>query len=262
MAQVFKKREIPAAYIPLGFLLPAVLLLSWQLLTKGKHALIGTPMETIKVFSALIMDGTILKLTLVSLERVLKGFAIGTVLGMTSGIFMGSSKQYEKFIATSFHAMRQIPMVAWVPVLIMWFGTGGLAQVVFISWAAFYPSALNAYDGIKNIPKKYLEISKVYGYTKFQTIKHIIIPAALPNIKTGIILSLNIAWTLLVAAEIMTSEPSGGLGNILSEGRETFNMQLLITGMIVMGTGGFFINKSAELIWDVIFKNNTGREAV
>jgi sulfonate transport system permease protein len=255
MAAVFKNRSLSKRYQVLGFIFPVILVITWQLLTFNKKTLLGPPGDSILALWIIVRDGTAFKLLAVSMERVLMGFIIGTVIGLSAGIIMGSSKTGEKIIAASFHGLRQVPMVAWVPLIMMWFGKAGMAQVVFISWSAFYPVALNTYDGIRGIPGKYLEIGRVYEYTRWQTIKKIIIPAALPSVKTGTILSLNMAWTLLVAAEIMTSEPSGGLGDLLSEGRETFNMPMLISGMLIMGCVGFLLNQGAEIIWARVLKN-------
>jgi sulfonate transport system permease protein len=255
MAAVFKNRSLPKHYQALGFVFPAILLIAWQFLTYDKKTLLGPPGDSIMALWNIIRDGTAFKLLAISMERVLEGFLIGTAVGLGLGVLMGSSKTCEKMVAASFHGLRQVPMVAWVPLIMMWFGKAWMAQVVFISWSAFYPVALNTYDGIRGVPEKYIEVGRVYEYTSWQAIKKVIIPAALPSIKTGTILSLNMAWTLLVAAEIMTSEPSGGLGDLLSEGRETFNMPMLISGMLIMGGVGFLLNQAAEAVWGLVLKN-------
>ena len=255
MAVVFKNRSLPKHYQALGFVFPAVLLIAWQFFSYNKKTLLGPPGDSILALWNIIRDGTALKLLATSMERVIKGFLIGTAIGLSIGVLMGSSKTGEKMMSASFHGLRQVPMVAGVPLIMMWFGKADMAQVVFISWSAFYPVALNTYDGIRGIPGKYLEVGRVYEYTRWQTVKKIIIPAALPSIKTGTILSLNMAWTLLVAAEIMTSEPSGGLGDLLSEGRETFNIPMLISGMLIMGCVGYMLNQAAEAVWGFVLKN-------
>jgi sulfonate transport system permease protein len=257
MAAIFKNRTLPEKYKILGFIFPLLLLAAWQALTYNKRTLTGPPEDTALELWKIIADGTVFKLLAVSMTRVVEGFLAGTFIGLAVGIIMGSSKTGEKIIAASFHGLRQVPMVAWVPLIMMWFGKGGMAQVVFIAWSALYPMALNTYDGIRGIPVKYLEVGRVFEYSRRQMITNIIIPAALPSIKTGTILSLNMAWTLLVAAEIMTSEPSGGLGDLLSEGRETFNMPMLISGMLIMGCVGFILNQTAEYLWGLALKNRT-----
>jgi sulfonate transport system permease protein len=244
MAVTFKREKLPPVYVTLGFLLPLALILFWQSQAAGRKTLLGTPAEALVTLWGLAKSGHLFFLLAVSLDRVLKGFLMGGFLGLLFGVVMGSSKTGEKLFLSSFHAARQVPMVAWIPLMVMWFGKGGLAQVVFITLAAFYPMALNTYSGIKGIPGDYVEVGRVFELSRWQMLKKIYLPAALGSIKTGSILSLNMAWTLLVAAEIMTSEPTGGLGDILSEGRETFNLPLLISGMIIMGGIGYLVMRN------------------
>jgi sulfonate transport system permease protein len=243
----------------IGVLLPLVLVAIWQFHAAGKKTLLGTPWQAALILWESAKSGHLFTLMSISLNRVLEGFLIGGLLGLLFGIVTGSSKTVEKMFLSSFHAVRQVPMVAWIPLIVMWFGKGGLAQVVFISLSAFYPMALNTYSGIKGISPHYIEVGKIFELSRWQMLKNIYMPAALSSIKTGSILSLNMAWTLLVAAEIMTSEPTGGLGDILSEGRETFNMPLLISGMIIMGGFGFLLNLFAEKGWQFALR---GRQDV
>jgi sulfonate transport system permease protein len=249
MAAAFKRGKVPLAYTVMGFLLPFALVLLWQHQAAGKKTLLGTPGEALLTLWGMAKNGHLFTLMASSLDRVLKGFLIGSTVGLLFGIITGSSKTAEKMLLSSFHAIRQVPLVAWIPLIVMWFGKGALAQVIFISLSAFYPMALNTYAGITGISRQYVEVGKVFELSRWQMLKNIYFPAALASIKTGSILSLNMAWTLLVAAEIMTSEPTGGLGDILSEGRETFNMPLLISGMIVMGGFGYLLNLAAEKGW-------------
>jgi len=249
MATTSKHGRISWAYTAIGILLPFALVLVWQHQAQGKKTLLGTPGEALQALWGMAKSGHLLSLLVSSLDRVLKGFVIGSGAGLFFGIITGSSKTAEKMFLGSFHAVRQVPLVAWIPLIVMWFGKGGLAQIIFISLAAFYPMALNTYSGIKGISRHYVEVGQVFELSRWQMLKDIYLPAALASIKTGSILSLNMAWTLLVAAEIMTSEPTGGLGDILSEGRETFNMPLLISGMIVMGGFGYLLNLAAEKGW-------------
>jgi sulfonate transport system permease protein len=254
MATTFKREKLPPAYAVIGILIPFLLVFIWQLYAAGKKTLLGTPWQAVLTLWGLAQSGQLFKLMAISLDRVLEGFLIGGVIGLLFGILTGSSKTAEKMLLSTFHAIRQVPMVAWIPLIVMWFGKGGLAQIVFISLSAFYPMALNTFSGIKGISPQYLEVGQVFELTRWQMLKNIYLPAALSAIKTGSILSLNMAWTLLVAAEIMTSEPTGGLGDILSEGRETFNMSLLISGMIIMGGFGYLLNLAAEKGWQIALR--------
>jgi len=138
-----------------------------------------------------------------------------------------------------------VPIIGFIPLIIMWFGVTELPRIIIITVAAFYPVTLNTFAGIRNVPKEYFELSSVYGYKGLKLIRRIVIPAALPSITTGITLALGMSWAMLMAAELFI-QTYFGIGTRIQLGRDKFNMALVIVGIITVGALGFFMTTIVE----------------
>jgi len=191
----------------------------------------------------------------------MSGFLIGIATGFSFGLLIGLSKTAEKIFAPSFHAVRQIPMIGWIPLIIMWFGMTELPRVLIISIAAFYPITLNTFSGVRGVPREYLELASVYGYTRIKLIRKIIIPAALPSIITGITLSLGMSWAILMAAEIFI-QTEFGIGTQIQMGRDSFNMALVVAGIITVGLLGFSMTMIIEQIAKAVERGRVVTEEI
>ncbi|GBR76906.1 nitrate/sulfonate/bicarbonate transport systems permease_2 [Candidatus Termititenax persephonae] len=140
-----------------------------------------------------------------------------------------------------------MPFVGWIPLIIIWCGTGESGRIAFITLGAFTPMALNTHAGIVGVPKQYLELGEVYRLTLGQLYYKIVLPAALPSILTGVVLSFNMSWILLVAAEIMISTQVG-LGALISDAREIFYMDVVFAGVFLIVVITLSLNQLIE-IW-------------
>jgi sulfonate transport system permease protein len=129
----------------------------------------------------------------------------------------------------------------------VWFGLGDVAKVVFLSLAALVPVVVNTCDGIRTVPPGLLEVARVYGFTRWQTVTQVVLPAALPAIFTGVYLALIYSWLATIGAEYLLVSGKG-IGNTLIEGSEHFQMDLVIFGMVVIGTVGWLMNASARAL--------------
>jgi sulfonate transport system permease protein len=160
---------------------------------------------------------------------------------------MGLSRPIEKLVSPIFHGIRQVPLVGWIPLIILWFGIGEISKIVFIAIGAFYPVVINTFEGIRNVPKQYVEVAQVFEYGKFKLLQKVILPASLPSILTGIRFSLTVSWMLVVGAELFMVA-SAGIGNMISEAREYFRMDIVIVGIIVIGIIGLLMNQFVGLV--------------
>ncbi|PPD55157.1 MAG: taurine ABC transporter permease [Methylotenera sp.] len=183
-----------------------------------------------------------------SLFRNLSGFTIGSLAGITVGLFLGFSQWFDRLFSPSFNALKQISLFAWLPIISSWFGYDNGAKILFISLAAFYPVALNTFEGVRSIGLTQLEVAKVYGFTRFQLIRKLILPAAAPQIFVGLQLALIYAWLATIGSELLLANWGVGLGNIVIRGREAFNVPLIIFGMLAIGLIGTFFNWIAARI--------------
>lgn len=176
-----------------------------------------------------------------SLARNLSGFMIGTVLGLLVGCVLGLSPFAERLLGPSFNTFKQISLFAWIPLISVWFGLGDVAKVVFLSLAALVPVVVNTCDGLRGVPQSLLEVARVYGFSRWQTIVGVMLPAALPTLFTGLYLGLVYSWLATIGAEYLLVSGEG-IGNALIDGSEHFMMDLVLFGMLVIGLVGFVLN--------------------
>lgn len=233
-----------------GLVLPLLLLIAWE---ASSHLRLVDPrflppLEAIAVTGwEEVWSGDLFLHLGASLVRNLTGFAIGSVLGIAFGLLLGLSPLAARIAGPSFHAAKQIAVLAWIPIISVWFGFAETAKVVFVAVAAFVPVALNTIEGVASAPKALVEVSDMLTFSRWQRIRRVYLPSALPSILTGIHLGLIYAWLATVAAEyFMTVGP--GIGGLIIAGRERFQMDLVMLGVVILGAVGFLLNHIATLI--------------
>lgn len=186
-------------------------------------------------------DGAVLHVhAIASLSLALLGFFVAIVIGVPLGLFMGWYPQVNMLARPLFDAIRPIPPIAWIPIAILWLGIGMPAKAFIIFLAAFVPCVINSYTGIRLTNPVLIRVSEIYGASNFETFRKIGIPSAIPMIFTGMKLSLNAAWTTLVAAELLAA--SEGLGFMIQQGRRLARPDVIIVGMLVIGFLGAFMS--------------------
>jgi len=233
---------------PRGLVIPVLLIAVWWFVTQYKLVntfLVAGPEKVISSAITHYREGAIVEPLLASLRRDLLGFAIGSLVGVVVGGAMGMSRLADRLLGPSFHAAKQVALFAWIPLLSVWCGTGELAKVVFISLAAFYPVVLNTHEGVSSVAREYLEVARVYRFSRWQSIRKVILPGALPSIFAGVHLALIYAWLGTLGAEYLLA-PGPGIGNLMIEGREAFAMDKVLLGVILAGAVGFSLHAIAE----------------
>ena len=201
------------------------------------------------VFTSLISQissGQIFQDVLISLSRVMQGYGIGLILGVFMGTLMGISGSTNKFFSGTFDAIRQIPPLAWIPLVILWFGIGETSKVILIAKASFFPILLNTISGIKSTPKAYIEVAKLYNKNSWKIFRQIYLPYALPNIFVGLRLGLSSAWMTVIAAELIAS--TSGIGYRINDARNLLQSDVVITGIIVVGLLGVIMDRILDRI--------------
>ena len=149
---------------------------------------ISTVLETLK---EQLGNGTLTGDIGISLSRIAKGYALAVVVGILLGVLMGMNKFANRFFMLTFTAIRQIPMIAWVPILIIWFGIGEESKVAVIFLAAYFPVLVNTVSGIERTDPKLIEVGKMYHLNGWQQFTKIYLPSALPSIFVGLKLGLS-----------------------------------------------------------------------
>ena len=171
-----------------------------------------------------------------SLKLVLFGFDVASVVGVSLGLLMGHSRRAEAFLNPAFLLLRPIPPLAWIPLAIVWLGLGDTAKLLVIFVAAFVPSVINSYTGVRNIDKPILEASKMMGIKGWRLATDVLLPGAAPMIFTGLRLSLQASWTTLVAAELVGA--LYGLGSILNQGAQDIFPAMILVAMVFVAICG------------------------
>ena len=194
----------------------------------------------------MILSGELPYHTGVSLARVVIGFTIGAGLGLLLGIAMGLSERVEDYVKPLFLAFAQIPTLGWIPLLMLFVGIEETLKVIIIAKGAIVPMTLNTLTGIRGVSPKYIEVGRALRFSRWQMLRLIILPGAIPSIFTGIRYGLTHSWTALVGVELLAS--SEGLGYLLVWGRQMFWLDTVIVAMIAIGLVGFIMDKGLDRI--------------
>ncbi|SDK84843.1 sulfonate transport system permease protein [Pseudomonas delhiensis] len=171
-----------------------------------------------------------------SLARVAGGFAIGSFAALVIGTWVGLSRRAEAYLEPGFQALRAIPSLAWVPLLLLWLGIDETPKVVLIALGAFFPVYLALVAGVRGVDRKWVELGRLYHLSSFTLARRILLPAALPSLFTGLRGALSLSWMFLVAAELIAA--TRGLGYLLSDGRETSRPDIVIAAILVLAVLG------------------------
>ena len=172
-----------------------------------------------------------------SVRLVVMGFVVAVATGVPLGLWMGWDRRAEAAINPVFLIIRPIPPLAWIPLAILWLGLGDGAKIMVIWFAAFVPSVINAYAGVRNIDRPIIEAAQMLGTPRRRLVTEIIAPAAAPMIFTGLRLSLQAAWTTLVAAELVGA--LAGIGFVLNMAQQDIYPGMILVGMVTVGVLGW-----------------------
>lgn len=171
-----------------------------------------------------------------SVKLVLMGFAVAVATGVPLGLAMGWSRRVEALVNPAFLLVRPIPPLAWIPLAIVWLGLGDAAKVLVIWFAAFVPSVINSYAGVRSIEPYMIEAARTLGVKRWMLVREVLVPGAAPMIFTGLRLSLQACWTTLVAGELIGA--AAGLGRVLAQGALDIFPAMILVGMVGVALAG------------------------
>lgn len=238
-----KKRRFAIQFFT-GLIIPVLVLIIWYtagVLDKLNQALIPTLQTTLSTAGVLISNGSLFTDISVSFGRVLKGFAIGASLGVVIGTLMGLHKPIYNLLSSTVAVLRPIPMMALIPLFILWLGIGEGCKMALIALGSFWSVLLNTIHGIQSVDPKLLEVTTVLEKKRWVVLTQVYLPAALPAIITGLRLGMGTAWACVVAAEMMAA--SKGVGYMLMFARELSQPDKLMVGVFSIGLVGLLIDK-------------------
>jgi NitT/TauT family transport system permease protein len=187
-------------------------------------------------------SGTILTHLLASMQRVYGGFLLAAALGIPLGLMIGKIPLVRAMLDPTLSLLRPIPVTAWLPLSMVFFGLGPRSAVFLVFLGAFYPILLNTVFGVRSVDGKLFEAAAMLGCDGSRMFQQVVLPAALPAIFNGLRLGHGFSWILIVVGE-MTGVPTG-LGSVIMDGRTLSRPDLVITGMIVIGVAGFLCDRA------------------
>ncbi len=234
---------------PIGLIVPLLALALWSLSAQRgwlPPQVLPAPAEVWLTLEDLWRSGDLVSHLGISLLRVAQGFGVGAAIGLALGTAMGLSRTIEAYVRPLFVAVAQVPTIGWLPLLMLPLGIGEALKVVIIAKAALVPVTLNTLDGIRGVPPAWREVGAVFRYDRFQLLRHVILPAAVPPIFTGVRYGLTNSWKALVAVELLAS--AEGIGYLLVWGRQMFQMDLVIAGMVVIAAVGLLFDGALALV--------------
>jgi NitT/TauT family transport system permease protein len=245
---------------------PAAILALWQICsTIGfvRRNVFPPPSEVLSVWydlvtgwtdSAARYSGTWLDHAWASTWRVFAGFGWGVTLGIFFGLLIGLSRVTERVLDPTIQMLRNIPVTAWVPLSLVFFGIGNAPAVFLIGLGAFFPAAINATHGVRQINITLYKAARMMGADERELLSRVILPAALPSILNGVRQSMGIAWVLVVVAEILAVR--SGLGYLLNDAYLFYRNDVVIAAMLSIGLLGFFSDRLVVFFRDILLTWN------
>ncbi|WP_205834182.1 ABC transporter permease [Crystallibacter degradans] len=223
----------------LGLLIPAALIAAWQWSTSaGIFSVVQLPPPAM-VFEAaadLIQRGELATHIAISTQRVLIGFAFGAALGLTFGALVGLSRWADVLLAPLIGALRAVPSLAWVPLLILWMKIGEDSKVTLILIGAFFPVFTTVSLALRHVDRNLVEAGRAFGLKGLKLLTTVQLPAVVPSVFSGLRLALAQAWLFLVAAELIAS--SMGLGFLLTDSQNNGRTDRLLLAIVLLAVIG------------------------
>lgn len=186
------------------------------------------------------VDGSLFNNMLVSLRRSGIAFSIAVALAIPLGLFMGSFRRFEDVVDSLLQLFRQTSALAIYPIFILLLGLGETSKVMLICWAAFFPILLNTISGVKLVDRRLIEMARVFGASRADIFKRVVLPAATPAIFVGLRLSATISLLLLVAAEMIGA--SRGLGFMIINSQYNFRIPTMFAAIVLLALIGLVVN--------------------
>jgi sulfonate transport system permease protein len=232
---------------------PLLLLLVWQVAGQFgwlSSRILPEPVAVVRAFWALALSGELVTHVGVSLGRAIYGFVIGGGLGLLLGLLTGTFRSAETLLDTSLQMVRNIPALALIPLVILWFGIEESAKLFLVAIGVFFPVYLNTFHGIRSVDKGLIEMARSYGLSGWPLYRDVILPGALPSILVGVRFSLGLVWVLLIVAETLSAQ--AGIGYMTMNAREFLQTDVVLVGILLyalLGKLADILSRTMERRW-------------
>ena len=232
---------------------PALLLCAWQAASQFgwlSSRVLPEPMAVLRAFVTLAQSGELARHVGVSLGRAIYGFVVGGGLGLLLGLLTGTFRSAETLLDTTLQMVRNIPALALIPLVILWFGIDETAKLFLVAIGVFFPVYLNTFHGIRSVDKGLVEMARSYGLSGWPLYRDVILPGALPSILVGVRFSLGLVWVLLIVAETISAQ--SGIGYMTMNAREFLQTDVVLVGILLyalLGKLADILSRGMERYW-------------
>jgi NitT/TauT family transport system permease protein len=231
-----------------------VVLALWQYLSARAiiPLLFPSPASTLEVGLKLVRSGQLGSDLQASLVRILLGFTLGSALGVTAGVLMGSFRAVGLFLEPYLQFLRFLPALAWIPPVMLWLGTGERSKVALLVYTTVFIVALNTMVGVSSVPRNQLRAAQSFGATRWEIFYLVKVPATVAYMLTGMRLAMGNCFMTVVAAELVASD--SGLGYLIFSSRQWMQTELAFVGITVLGLLGLLSDRvfqvaTTRLLW-------------
>ena len=229
--------------------MPIVLLIGWQLFSATgwiSGNILPSPFEVIQAGITLTMTGELWSHIWVSTWRSFVGFGIGGGAGLVLGLLNGLYPFADKHFDTTIQMFRNIPHLALIPIVILWFGVGEEAKIFLVVIGILFPIYINTYHGIRSVDKGLIEMANVYGLSQWHLFSKVIIKGALPSIIVGVRYGLGVMWLTLIVAETVAA--TSGIGYMAMNAREFMQLDIVVLAILLYALLGKLADSAAKVL--------------
>ena len=245
------------------WIVPLVILLVWQLACVSGFVparVMPAPTDVALAGWKLLRSGELVQNIWVSFWRASVGFAIGGSIGFAFGLANGLSELSSRLTDTTLQMVRNVPHLALIPLVILWFGIDESAKLFLVALGVFFPIYLNTLHGIRTVDPQLIEMGRIYGMTDRELFRRVIFPGALPSIFVGVRFALGIMWLTLIVAETIAA--SSGLGYMAMQAREFMQIDVVVLSILIYALLGKVADSASRVLerltlsWHPAFQKN------
>ena len=202
------------------------------------------PLAVVRAAWQLLLTGQLWSNLKVSAGRAFAGLLVGGGLGLALGFLTGLSRRAEVALDTTLQMLRNIPPLALIPLIILWFGIDEGAKLFLVAFGVFFPLYLNTFHGIRTVDRGLIEMARSYGLSGWRLYRDVILPGALPSIMVGLRYALGLMWVLLIVAETISA--SSGIGYMTMNAREFLQTDVMLVGILMYALLGKLADVAAR----------------
>lgn len=237
------------------WIVPLAILAAWEIAARIgslSSRVLPEPLAVFKAAWALIESGEMWQDVRVSTWRALAGFAVGGGTGLVLGLATGLFKPVETALDSTVQMVRNIPALAMIPLVILWFGIEEEAKLFLVSLGVFFPVYVNTFHGIRSVDANLVEMARSYGLKGWALYRDVVLPGALPSILVGVRFALGLMWVTLIVAETISAQ--SGIGYMTMNAREFLQTDVVVVGILLYALLGKLADVFAKWLERVLLR--------